>query len=92
MAITLDGTLADRSNEAFEYKACELYWKISRNNAIRAGSVAGTAYPRGYRRVYFDGKTWAVHRIIWTMFHGEIPPRCRLTTLTASHRITGLRI
>ena len=74
--------LAKRFNEAFEYRDGELYWKVSRTNAIKAGSVAGTAYARGYRRVYFDGKTWGVHRVIWIM-HPPTP-----TTQTSKHRLT----
>ena len=42
MPITLDGTLADRFNEAFEYKAGELYWKINPNKSKKhIGKLAG---------------------------------------------------
>lgn len=94
MPITLDGT-AQRFNEAFEYRNGELYWKVSRTNAIKAGDVAGTAYSRGYRRVYFDGKTWGVHRIIWTMFHGEIPHNSQIDHINGNasdNRIENLRL
>ena len=65
--------MQQRFNEAFEYRDGKLYWAVSNTNAIRIGQEAGTEHSRGYRRVSFDGKQWAVHRIIWVMFNGDIP-------------------
>jgi hypothetical protein len=64
--------LAKRFNEAFEYRNGDIYWKVNPNN-ITIGALAGTAYPSGYRRVKVDGKFYAVHRVIYTMFYGNIP-------------------
>lgn len=70
--------LAKRFNEAFEYRDGKLFWAVSNTNAIRVGQEAGTEHSRGYRRVMFDNKQWATHRIIWTMFNGEIPKNMQI--------------
>jgi uncharacterized protein YkuJ len=61
-----------RFNEAFEYRDGDIYWAINPNNII-IGSLAGATYVNGYRRVKLDGKMYAVHRVVWVMFNGDIP-------------------
>lgn len=65
--------LAKRFNEVFEYRDGDIYWKQVTSNTIELGDLAGTLYSTGYRRASVDGKTYAVHRIIWIMFNGDIP-------------------
>lgn len=57
----------------FEYKAGNLYWKISPSNNTKAGSLVGSLTLKGYRRFEFRNKNYSVHRIIWEMFNGPIP-------------------
>jgi len=79
----------------FEYKDGKLLWKVSRSNAISIGQEAGTEYARGYKRVYFDGKTCAVHRVIWEMFNGAIPDGMQVDHIDGNpenNKIENLRL
>jgi len=40
-----------------------------------AGSTSGDGRGGGYGRVSIDGGTMAVHRVIWIIFNGPIPPK-----------------
>ena len=60
-------------NEYFEYKDGELYWKKPTAKKIRIGSIVGSVDARGYKKVRFFNKVYAVHRIIFLMHHGYLP-------------------
>jgi hypothetical protein len=49
-----------------------LRWKVKRGNHINAGDVAGPpgSMRGGYLRVYVEGKTYSVHRVVWLMHFG----------------------
>jgi hypothetical protein len=82
-------------NDLFEYKDGKLFWKVSRSNVISIGQEAGTEYSRGYKRVYFNGKTHSVHRVIWEMFNGEIKENMQIDHIDGcpeNNRIENLRI
>ena len=82
-------------NNLFEYKDGKLLWKTSRSNVIAVGQEAGTRYAKGYRRVYFDGKTHGVHRVIWQMFNGDIPDGMQVDHIDGNpenNKIENLRL
>lgn len=47
-------------------------WRVSRGRA-RAGQVAGTVNPIGYRQINFDGQYHYAHRLAWLIAHGQMP-------------------
>ena len=57
----------------FDYKEGELYWKQPRYRKIKVGQKAGTRKPNGYVIVCVYRHLYRAHRLIWTMFNGEIP-------------------
>jgi len=52
--------------QTFFYQNDELY-------RVKNGKVAGNVNAKGYRRVCFQGKYRAVHRIIFFLHHGFLP-------------------
>lgn len=49
-------------------------WKVSRNNQIRAGMIAGKGLnSEGYHRIFIDGKFYGAHRIAWFYMMGIWP-------------------
>ena len=49
-------------------------WKISRNNRVVAGAVAGSVdTTTGYARLCFGRKAYKVHRVVWALAYGEWP-------------------
>jgi len=58
--------------ECFEYVDGELLWRVDRRK-VKPGTKAGRVNSSGYREVRFNGKLHGAHRIIYLMFHGELP-------------------
>jgi len=72
--MNFDQALIKEINNTFEYNDGLIYWKISRSNKIKAGSIAGHKdKKRGYISINFDGKRMYSHQIIFLMFHGYLP-------------------
>jgi len=59
--------------ELFEYRDGELYWAVNKGR-IRAGTIAGTVNSTGRKQVAINCKLYKVHRIIYAMHHGIVPP------------------
>jgi hypothetical protein len=59
-------------NNLFTYKNGILYYKID-VAFMKVGDKAGTLRSDGYIGIYIQKKYHWAHRIIWTIFNGEIP-------------------
>jgi hypothetical protein len=51
----------------------EFHWKVTRNNSVKKGSVAGWINPEGYRCIQLNNKEYKAHRLGWFLFYGEWP-------------------
>lgn len=59
------------------------------------GKVVGQKGRAGYLITRFDGKVHLIHRVVWTMFNGEIPPRMVIDHINGKrddNRIQNLRL
>ncbi len=65
-----DGELVwhPRPREEFKSRYAWLYW-----NTRYSGKVAGSLVPNGYKRLEFQGRSLALHRLIWLYVHGTWP-------------------
>lgn len=59
-------------NDIFHYQEGEIYWK-TKNSQHQVGDRAGGLTSDGYLRVWANGRSHKVHRIIWEMHNGPIP-------------------
>lgn len=51
-------------------------WKVSPNNFVKVGSVAGSINPvEGYLQIQIDGNKYRAHRLVWLYVHGTWPTR-----------------
>ena len=48
-------------------------WKVSNNNRVKVGDVAGTLKRDGYRRIMINGKAYLERRLAWFYVHGKWP-------------------
>jgi hypothetical protein len=61
-------------NELFEYRDGKLFAKINGfRSKHRAGDRVGGPSKNGYWTIRHKGKIYLEHRLIYTMFHGEVP-------------------
>jgi hypothetical protein len=63
--------LCEDAKVLFEYKDGELFWK-QRGKSRQLGRPAGAVNRDGYRRIKYQGKLYAVHRLVWA-YHGNEP-------------------
>lgn len=73
----------------------ELRWKTSPSNNVKALSIAGGIDGYGYIRLSLAGKTWAAHRLIWTMLMADIPPGMDVDHVNGvrhDNRLSNLRV
>lgn len=83
----------DKLRETFACIEGQLIRKITTNYNAKAGDVAGTVdKSTGYMRVNFDGKVCYVHRLIWALSHGDVPPMIdHIDGNRTNNRIENLR-
>jgi hypothetical protein len=60
-------------NELFSYKDGFIFWRKYVGGNSRLGAMAGWEDGKGYLQVRTKGKTYGVHRIIWSIHNGDIP-------------------
>ena len=81
-------------HDLFECKDGSLFWKITFNK-VKAGDEAGYKTSTGYRVVRINNVKHYTHRLIYTMFNGEIPEGMVIDHVNcnrADNRIENLRI
>ena len=85
------------ANDNFYYDETSpsfLRWKVSKGNS-KAGDIAGHYSNTGYYRVKLAGEQYAVHRIIWVLFHGEIDSNLsidHIDNVRTNNNISNLRL
>ncbi len=52
-----------------------LFWAQTVHNKCQKDSPVGTKKQNGYIEIQWKGKRYYAHRIIWTIFNGEIPDK-----------------
>jgi DNA-directed RNA polymerase subunit N (RpoN/RPB10) len=82
--------------DTFEYRDGELYWKKDIYRKIKKGMKAGTIKnDTGYVIICVKRTLYRAHRLIWTMFNGEIPEGKLLDHIDrnrSNNRIENLRL
>jgi hypothetical protein len=80
--------------EYFDHKDGHLYWKkvMHPNKQYLVGQEVGSIHPTGYRHVTWMGKPHKVHRLIFLLEHGYLPPEVdHINGDRADNRIENLR-
>ena len=78
----------------FEYRDGTLYWRgvTHPNKQYLADKPAGSIHNTGYRHVTWMGKVHKVHRLIFLLHHGYLPPEVdHINGGRADNRIENLR-
>ena len=76
------------------YEDGKLFNKVGRGN-IKAGKELGTLTNKGYLSCTVVGKTWKVHRLIYTLLKGKIPDGLQIDHINGNktdNRIENLRL
>ena len=82
-------------HERFTYSEGELYWKVVFSPRLTVGQKAGDVDGTGYRRVMMGKQHYKLHRLIWIMFHGDIPVGLYIDHINQNrrdNRIENLRL
>jgi hypothetical protein len=56
--------------QAIEYR---LWSRVIDNETTGCWRWTGSTDPNGYGAIYWQGRTWKVHRVAWTLCRGAIP-------------------
>ena len=63
----------DLVRELFYYRDGNLYRKVSKNNSVKIGDLAGTIRPDGYRSIGIDYRLYRAHRMVFLYHNGFVP-------------------
>ena len=78
--------------EVLDYRDGMLFWKKSLAHWVKPGTPAGGFRRDGYHSIGLWGKPRLSHRIIWKMFHGEVPDLIdHIDRNPSNNRIENLR-
>ena len=82
--------------EYFDYRTDgQLIWKKKKPKAhsINIGDVAGSVNKQGYKQIWFNGKGYQSHRLVWLWHHGSFPNNGidHINRIRADNRIENLR-
>lgn len=58
---------------AYDPDTGDLRWRVARPPRIKAGDIAGSVHPDGYRLVTLNGRKVYAHHIAYALYHGEWP-------------------
>jgi hypothetical protein len=58
---------------AYDPETGEFRWRVGRARCIKAGALAGSRCPRGYRKITVAGKCYAEHRLAYLFMTGAWP-------------------
>jgi hypothetical protein len=62
-----------RSLLSYDPKGGLLRWRVTRNNFVQAGQIAGSIGNQGYVVVKIDSISYQAHQIAWLIFYGHWP-------------------
>ena len=80
--------------ECFEHRDGKLYWRTVAhpNKKYLVGQEAGSIHQTGYRHVSWLGKVHKVHRLIFLLEHGYLPPEIdHINSDRQDNRLKNLR-
>lgn len=83
-------------NELFEYDNGNLIWRDdAAGRKARKGEVAGHSGSKGYTSIWYSGRKYLAHRIIWEMHNGPITGGLEIDHINhnpGDNRIENLRL
>jgi hypothetical protein len=80
------------AHRLWRYDQGRLYWKVKPSGNVRLGAEAGCVHGNGYREVSINRNTYGIHRVVFLMFHGFMPPKIdHIDNNPLNNRVENLR-